>query len=189
MGRWEPNSRGRLQEAALALYAERGFDQTTVAEIAARAGVTERTFYRHFADKREVLFGGSAVLKERILTGVTDAPASARPLDALARGLDAATAMLGEGRRDLSRLRQTVIAANPELRERELAKLADYAAAVSAALRQRGVGEPQATLAADAGMTVLRIALEQWSSGNDDRDLVEVTRDTMANLRVVTADR
>ena len=121
MGRWEPNSRGRLQEAALALYAERGFDQTTVAEIAARAGVTERTFYRHFADKREVLFGGSAVLKERILTGVTDAPASARPLDALARGLDAAAAMLGEGRRDLSRLRQTVIAANPELRERELA--------------------------------------------------------------------
>jgi len=128
MGRWEPNSRGRLQEAALALYAERGFDQTTVAEIAARAGVTERTFYRHFADKREVLFGGSAVLKERIL-------------------------------------------------------------AVSAALRQRGVGEPQATLAADAGMTVLRIALEQWSSGNDDRELVDVTRDTMANLRVVTADR
>ena len=74
MGRWEPDSRGRLQEAALALYSERGFDQTTAAEIAARAGVTERTFFRHFADKREVLFGGSAILKERILAGVVGAP-------------------------------------------------------------------------------------------------------------------
>jgi AcrR family transcriptional regulator len=189
MGRWQPDSRGRLQEAALALYAERGFDQTTVAEIAARAGVTERTFFRHFADKREVLFGGSAVLKERIVAGVTDAPASAGPLDAVARGLAAAAAILGEGRRDLSRLRQTVIAANPELRERELAKLADYAEAVSAALRRRDVGEPQATLVADAGMTVLRIALEQWASGKDDRELDDVVRDTMSNLRVVTADR
>ena len=189
MGRWEPDSRGRLQEAALALYAERGFDQTTVAEIAARAGVTERTFFRHFADKREVLFGGSAVLKERIVAGVTDAPASEGPLDAVSRGLDAAAAMLGEGRRDLSQLRQSVIAANPELRERELTKLADYSAAVSAALRQRGVSEPQATLVADAGMTVLRIALEQWASGKDDRGLDDVMRNTMSNLRVVTADR
>src|SRR3984893_1528138 len=125
MGRWEPDSSGRLQEAALALYAERGFDQTTAAEIAARAGVTERTFFRHFADKREVLFGGSALLKERIVTGVAGAPATARALEAVSQGLDAAATMLGESRRDLSQKRQAVIAANPELRERELAKLAD----------------------------------------------------------------
>jgi len=185
MGRWQPDSRGRLQEAALALFAERGFDQTTAAEIAARAGVTERTFFRHFRDKREVLFGGSALLQERMVEGVTGAPATDGPLDAVARGLDAAAAMLGEFRRDLSRQRHAVIAANPELRERELAKLADYAAAVTTALHQRGVGEPQASLAADAGMTVLRVALERWSSGDDDRDLADVMRDSMAGLRAV----
>ena len=146
MGRWQPDSRGRLQEAALDLYAEKGFDQTTAAQIAARAGLTERTFFRHFADKREVLFGGSALLQERIVAGVAGAPPGSGALDAVASGLDAAAAMLGEFRRDLSRKRQAVIVANPELRERELAKLADYAVVVAAALRQRGVREPRATL-------------------------------------------
>jgi AcrR family transcriptional regulator len=187
MGRWEPNSRGRLQEAGLTLYAAQGFDQTTAAEIAARAGVTERTFFRHFADKREVLFGGSALLQERILAGVAGAPAEDGPLDAVARGLDEAAIMLGEFRRDLSGQRQAVIAANPELRERELAKLADYAAAVAAALRQRGVGEPQATLAAETGMTVLRVSLQRWATGDDHRDLVAIMRGSVAALRAVAA--
>jgi AcrR family transcriptional regulator len=95
MGRWQPDSRGRLQEAALALYSERGFDQTTAAQIAARAGLTERTFFRHFADKREVLFGGSALLKERIVAGVAGAPPKDKPLEAVSRGLAAAADMLG----------------------------------------------------------------------------------------------
>ncbi len=185
MGRWEPDSRGRLQEAALALYSERGFDQTTAAQIAARAGLTERTFFRHFADKREVLFGGSALLRERIVAGVVGAPPGHGPLDSVAGGLDAAAIMLGESRRDLARQRHDVIAANPELRERELAKLADYAASVTEALHQRGVGEPQASLAAEAGMTVLRVAIERWSSGSDDRDLTDVMRDAMTDLRAV----
>jgi AcrR family transcriptional regulator len=188
MGRWQPDSRGRLQEAALALYSERGFDQTTAAQIAARAGLTERTFFRHFADKREVLFGGSALLGERIVAGVAGAPPEAGPLDAVADGLDAAAAMLGEFRRDLSRQRHEVITANPELRERELAKLADYADAVAATLRGRGVGEPQATLAADTGMTVLRVALQRWADGDDGRDLAAVMRDSLAELRSVAAD-
>src|SRR5579863_5931313 len=98
MGRWQPDSRGRLQEAALALFSERGFDQTTTAQIAVRAGLTERTFFRHFADKREVLFGGSAVLQERIVEGVAGAPATDGPLVAVGRGLDAAAGMLGEYR-------------------------------------------------------------------------------------------
>lgn len=185
VGRWQPDSRGRLQEAALVLFAERGFDQTTAAEIAARAGLTERTFFRHFADKREVLFGGSDLLKDRIVSGVSDAPESDGPLDAVARGLDAAAAMLGEFRRDLSRKRQAVIAANPELRERELAKVADYAAAVAAVLRERGIGEPQATIAAEAGATILRVALERWGSADDDRDLATTMRDTIAELKAV----
>ena len=98
MSRWEPNARGRLEQAALELYSERGFDQTTVAEIAQRAGLTERTFFRHFADKREVLFGGSAFLGELMVAAVRDAPAGDGPLDAVTRGLDAAVAMLGEFR-------------------------------------------------------------------------------------------
>jgi AcrR family transcriptional regulator len=187
MGRWQPDSRGRLQEAALTLFAERGFDQTTAAEIAARAGVTERTFFRHFADKREVLFGGSVLLQERIVAGVAGAPEGCGPLDAVARGLDAAAVMLGGFRRDLSRQRHAVIAASPELRERELGKLADYAAAVAAALRQRGVGEPQATLAAEAGMTVLHVAMERWANGDDDRDLAAIMQNSVAELRAVAA--
>jgi AcrR family transcriptional regulator len=187
MGRWQPDSRGRLQEAALALYSERGFDRTTAAQIADRAGVTERTFFRHFADKREVLFGGSAVLQERIVAGVAAAPAADSPLEAVSCGLDAAATVLGEFRRDLSRQRQAVIAANPELRERELAKLADYAAAVATTLVKRGVTEPQATLAAEAGMTVLRVAIQRWAGGEDDRDLAAIMRDSVAELRAVTA--
>jgi AcrR family transcriptional regulator len=185
VGRWEPDSRGRLQEAALELYAERGFDQTTAAQIAARAGLTERTFFRHFADKREVLFGGSAVLQEQIVRGVEEAPAGDSALDAVGRGLQAAASLLGQSRRDLTAKRQEVIAANPELRERELSKLADYAATMAAALGRRGVKSQHATLAAEAGMTVLRVALEQWVS--DDRELTAIIEDSLAQLRAVAA--
>lgn len=189
MGRWEPDSRGRLHEAALALYAERGFDQTTAAEIAAQAGLTERTFFRHFADKREVLFGESALLRERILAGVIGAPPGAGPLDAVAAGLAAAGALLGATRRDLAAQRQTVIAANPELHERELAKLADFALVIGSALRDRGVPEPTATLAAESGMTVLRVAFHRWASdGSDGPDLETLMRDAMADLRRLAAD-
>jgi AcrR family transcriptional regulator len=185
MGRWEPNSRGRLQEAALALFAERGFDQTTAAEIAARAGLTERTFFRHFADKREVLFGGAGLLEERILAGVIGAPVAAGPLEAMSQGLDSAAQMLGETRRDLACHRQAVIAANPELRERELAKLAHYAAAITTALRDRGVNEQQANLAAETGMTVLRLAMQWWATGTDKRELAAIMRDCVADLRTL----
>jgi AcrR family transcriptional regulator len=187
MGRWEPDSRGRLQEAALALFSERGFDQTTAAEIAARAGVTERTFFRHFADKREVLFGGSALLQERIVSGVAGAPAEEAPLEAVARGLDAAAAFLGDARRDLTAQRQAVIASNPELRERELAKLADYATAVAAILRQRGIGALRATFSAEAGMSVLRVAIERWANNDDERSLPVIVEASLAELRAVFA--
>ena len=138
MGRWEPDARGRLEQAALELYGERGFDHTTVAEIAERAGLTERTFFRHFADKREVLFGGAGALQELLVSAVADAPDAAAPIDAVAAALEAAGALLQE-RRELARQRQAVIAANPELQERELIKLASLAAALADALRRRGV--------------------------------------------------
>jgi AcrR family transcriptional regulator len=114
MARWEPDSRGRLEQAALALYGERGFENTTVAEIAARAGLTERTFFRYFADKREVLFWGAGALQELLVSAVASAPDSASPIDAVAAALEAAGALLQE-RREFARQRQSVIAANTEL--------------------------------------------------------------------------
>lgn len=187
MARWKPNAPERLAEAALDLFAARGYEATTVAEIAERAGLTKSTFFRYFADKREVLFGGSALLQERLVAAVAEAPEGCGPLEAVAEGLGAAAALLGEFRRDLSRQRRAVIAANPELRERERAKLADYAAAVAATLRERGVPEPQATLAAEAGMTVLPVALGRWSAGPADCDLPSVVRDVVSELRALIA--
>src|ERR1700759_3032064 len=134
MARWQPDSQSRLEEAALALYGERGVENTTVAEIAARAGLTERTFFRYFADKREVLFGGSGALQELLVDAVAKAPATAPPIAAVAAALDAAGALL-EDRADRARQRHAVIAANTELQERELIKLATLAAALADALR------------------------------------------------------
>src|SRR5271169_2917384 len=97
MGRWKPDARGRLEQAALELYGERGFEQTTVAEIARRAGLTERTFFRHYADKREVLFWGAGQLQELIVSSVASAPDSAAPIDAVAVAIEAAGAAIQEG--------------------------------------------------------------------------------------------
>src|SRR5580658_6002649 len=114
MGRWQPDSRGRLQEAALALYSERGFDQTTAAEIAERAGLTERTFFRHFADKREVLFGGAHALQELMVGAMAEAPPELAPMDTVAASLHAAAGLL-QLRREYAAARYRVISANPEL--------------------------------------------------------------------------
>jgi AcrR family transcriptional regulator len=186
MGRWEPNARGRLERAAMELFVERGFEQTTVAEIAQRAGLTERTFFRHFADKREVLFGGSKGLEELLVQKVTQAPPATRPLDAVADALRAAGALIQE-RGDYPRIRQEVIAANPELQERELIKLAALAAAMAAALRERDVPEPCASLAAEAGIAVFRIAWERWTAEDFQPDLTELITDSFSQLKAVTA--
>src|SRR5689334_7940334 len=170
MSRWEPDARGRLEQAALELFLERGFEQTTVTEIAGRAGLTQRTFFRHFADKREVLFAGSAALQELLVSTLASAPDSAAPIDAVAAAIEAAGARLQE-RRDYSRQRQAVIAANPELQERELIKLASLSAALAGALRQRGVTDPAASLAAEAGIAVFRIAIERWQNETGEPDL------------------
>jgi AcrR family transcriptional regulator len=188
MGRWEPDARGRLEQASLELYVERGFGQTTVAEIATRAGLTERTFFRHFADKREVLFGGAPLLQEFLVSAVAGAPGSAAPIDAIAAALEA-VGVLFEERRDIVRQRQTVIAANAELQERELIKLASLASAVAEALRGRGVTDPAAGLAAEAGMAVFRIAFERWIDDTDQRDLAHHIRESLDELKAVTAGR
>jgi AcrR family transcriptional regulator len=187
MSRWEPDARGRLERAAMELYIERGFEQTTVAEIAARAGLTERTFFRHFADKREVLFWGQGLLQELILGAMAKALESAPPIDAIAVALEAAGAALEE-RREAARQRQAVIVANPELQERELIKLATLSSAMADVLRQRGVTEPAASLAAEAGIAVFRVAFERWVSASD-RDLPHFIRESLDELKAVTAVR
>ncbi len=186
MGRWEPDARGRLAEAAFALYAERGFEQTTVAEIAARAGLTERTFFRHFADKREVLFAGSSDLQDLLVRTLVATPGEMAPIDAVAVALAAVGGLLQE-RREHARRRQSIIAANAELQERELVKLASLATALAERLRDRGVAEPTASLAAEAGIAVFRIAFERWVAGPDERMLTEHISESLCELRVVTA--
>jgi AcrR family transcriptional regulator len=188
MARWEPDSRGRLEQAALALYAERGFENTTVAEIAARAGLTERTFFRHFTDKREVLFWGAAMLEQLAVSAVEAAPESASPIDAITTGLEA-TGPMFEERRDYARRRQRVIDANAELRERELIKLASLASALAGALRRRGVADPAATLTAEAGIAVFKVAFARWVSDGDSRDLPQHIRESLDELQAVTAHR
>jgi AcrR family transcriptional regulator len=188
MGRWEPNARGRLAQAAFALYSERGFEQTTVAEIAKRAGLTERTFFRHFTDKREVLFAGADALKELLVSTVTDAPDSAAPIDAVAAALEAAGAYIQEGG-ELPRQRQAIIAASAELQERELIKLAALASALADALRRRGVEDPAASLTAEAGIAVFRIAFERWINETDKQDLPLLMRESLDELKAVTAGR
>jgi AcrR family transcriptional regulator len=188
MGRWEPNARGRLAKAAMELYAEQGFEQTTVAEIAARAGLTERTFFRHFADKREVLFYGMEMLRERLVRAVADAPASAAPMDAVGAALEAAGAVMQENP-DRVRLRDAIVSGHAELRERELIKLAAFAAAVAGALRDRGVPEPAASLAAETGVAVFKVAFARWISEPGQLDLPGTIRESMAELRGVLADR
>jgi AcrR family transcriptional regulator len=186
MVRWEPDSRARLALAALELYGERGFEHTTVAEIAKRAGLTERTFFRHFADKREVLFAGSAELEELIVSAVVEAPEGLAPIDAAAVGLAAAGAALQE-RRAFARQRQAVIAANAELRERELIKLASLATALADALRRRGVQDPAASLAAEVAIAVFKIAFERWVEETNWRDLPRLIRASLEEISAVAA--
>jgi AcrR family transcriptional regulator len=188
VSRWEPDARGRFEQAALELFAERGFEQTTVVEIAKRAGLTERTFFRHFADKREVLFSGAGALQQLLVSAVSDAPASVAPIDAVAVALEAAGALFQE-RRGLSRERQAVIAANADLRERELIKLASLASALADALRRRGVRDPAASLAAEAGIAVFRIAFERWIDDTNQQDLSRLMRDSLDELKAVAAGK
>jgi AcrR family transcriptional regulator len=185
MPRWEPDSRGRLVEAALALYGERGFDSTTVEEIARRAGLTERTFFRHFADKREVLFAGGSAMEEALVSAVASAPDSVAPLDAVGAGLEAAGALLPD--RETASRRQSVIAANAELRERELIKYASLSAALAGTLRERGLDEPAATLTAELAMAVFRVAFERWIGGADEREFPALVRESLDQVRAVTA--
>ncbi len=188
MVRWEPNARDRLQEAALALFAERGYDDTTVAEIAERAGLTERTFFRHFADKREVLFGGGHELQELVVSGTDNAAETMAPIDAAVAGFEAAgREFFVAERQEFSRRRQAIIVANPELQERELIKLASLSAALTEALRRRGLGDEAATLTAEIASSIFKTAFARWINEADGRDFPRLIREAVEQLKALTA--
>lgn len=186
MGRWVPGAQGRLINAAMHLYSERGYEQTTVAEIAKHAGLTERTFFRYFADKREVLFFGSEILERAVVEAVEAAPADVAPIDAIGAALESVATFFTDGPSH-PRRRQAVIDANPELRERERKKLAALAAAMAAALQRRGAKESTASLAAEMGVAVFKNAFEQWIRDPKERDVVYHVRESLAELKSVSA--
>ena len=167
------------------LYSERGFDSTTVAQIAQAAGLTERTFFRHFADKREVLFWGAEALQDFLVQEVEAAPPSSTPLDALAAAFVQAATVISQQRRDLARRRHAIITANAELQERELVKMSRLAGALAAALGRRGLREPDASLAAEVGVALFKVAFESWVRDTSEKELAQVIRETLANLRAV----
>ena len=173
-------------KAAIELFDEQGYETTTVAEIAERAGLTKRTFFRYFSDKREVLFSGSHELQRLWLEGVGAAPAHATPLAAVVAGLDPVAEMFTE-RHDFARVRTGIIEANPELRERELIKLQNLAGAIKAALVERGVSANAAILAAQAGVTVFHVAFAHWVAQDDPTALGRLMDESLQELRSVTA--
>jgi len=150
-----------LQQAALELFRERGYDQTTAAEIAARAGVTERTFFRHFADKRDILFDREASVQAALTEAIASAPADLAPMQVLLLAFHGMEAIY-EDNRSFSEPRQAIIAVTPALRERELTKIASMIAVLASALEQRGVDAKLSTLAAQVGTAAFNYALMEW---------------------------
>jgi AcrR family transcriptional regulator len=189
MVRWQPGAKERLQGAALELFATRGFEQVTAAEIAQSVGLTERTFFRHFSDKREALFYGQDEFLQAFIDGVAAAPPDASPLEVVAAALRSAAALFPDERRPYSRMRQAVIEVNPPLQERERHKMAGLAATVAGALRARGIGEPAATLAAESGGTVFGIAFAQWIREGEERSLADIAAGVLGELHNLTAGR
>lgn len=183
MGRWEPNARERLERAALALFVEHGYDATTVAEIADRAGLTKSTFFRHFADKREVLFGGQDILADLFSDAIRAAPPSATTSDCLAAALKSAAAAFTPDRHDLAPQRRAVIAANSELQERELLKRARFASAMADALRARGADDTTARLAAEMGVLAFSTAYARWAAPENREPFIEIAHAALRDLQ------
>jgi AcrR family transcriptional regulator len=182
MGRWRPDARERLKQAAVELFAEQGFAATTVPQITARAGLTTRTFFRHFADKREVLFGGEEIpaMATRL---IADAPASLDPAAVIIEGLRTVAETRFEGRREEVRLNRDIIRSDPGLAERDLRKRADLAAAIRAGFISRGVAVTTAALLAESTVTVLYVALDAWLDQDGDRALFEIMLGTLESLQ------
>ncbi|WP_055587398.1 TetR/AcrR family transcriptional regulator [Streptacidiphilus griseoplanus] len=188
MSRWAPDARERLEAAALDLFAENGYEQTTVAQIADRAGLNRATFFRHFADKREVLFGGEDVLADLFADAIRTAPAHATLPQCLRAALEAACAVMTPERRSRAAQRRSVVAANTEAQERGLLKHAKIAGAISAALSERGADELTARLGAEMGMLSFTVAFERWMKANDDEPFPPFAHAALSDLQTRAAN-
>lgn len=182
MARWTPHADERLIRAAITLFDHQGYEATTVADIASSAGLTKRTFFRYFSDKREVLFSGAQELELLWVRGVTQAPDGAGPVAAVEAGLDAVAEMFAE-RHPFAQVRARIIAANPELQERELIKLEGLASAGAAALERRGVSANAAALAAQTAVQIFHVAFAHWIAQDDPTALRRLMHEAMEELR------
>ncbi|WP_371601773.1 TetR/AcrR family transcriptional regulator [Streptomyces sp. NBC_01220] len=189
MARWQPGAAQRLVVAAVDLFTEQGYDATTVTQIAERAGVTKSTFFRHFSDKRELLVAGQETLSRLLADGITEAPANASPLQAVAAGLERASSAMGPTNRELGPSLKAAVAASTELQERDALKSVGLAAAMTAALIARGVPESTAHLAGELGVLAFKRGYAQWSeSDRDDTEgLAPHALAALEDLRVATA--
>jgi AcrR family transcriptional regulator len=189
MARWEPGARERLVVAAVDLFTEQGYDATTVAQIAERAGVTKSTLFRYFPDKREILVAGQETLSRLLTEGIAEAPAGSTPLESVALGLERVSAAMGQMNRDLGPRMKAAIAASAELRERDALKSVGLAEAMSAALVTRGVSEPTAQLAAELGVLAFKRGYVQWSieDREAEHDLAHYTLAALDQLRAASA--
>ena len=189
MARWEPGARDRLVVAAVDLFTEQGYDATTVAEIAERAGVTKSTFFRHFPDKRELLVAGQDMLGRLLAEGIAEAPEGAGPLAAVAAGLERASSAMGPQNRELGARLKAAIAASGELQERDALKSVSLAAAMTSALTARAVPDPTAHLAAEMGVLAFKRGYAAWSEGDraEDDDLAPYALAALDELRAASA--
>ncbi|GMA24948.1 TetR family transcriptional regulator [Luteimicrobium album] len=187
MPRWEPDARERLVVAALHLFNEQGYDETTVAQIVERAGLTRSTFFRHFPDKRDVLAAGQETLSRLLVEGIASAPDDAGPLDAVQAGLLSAAQAMGPANRAFGPQLQAVIAASAELQQRDQLKRVGLAAAAADALRTRGVDRRTADLAAELGMLAFKEAYATWVAADDEQDFGTLATEALEELRVAAA--
>lgn len=188
MGRWEPGARERLVVGAVDLFNEQGYDATTVAQIAERAGVTRSTFFRHFSDKRELLVAGQETLSALLAEGIAEAPPAATPLDAVAAGLERASTAMGPENRDLGPRIRAAVAASAELQERDALKNVGMAAAMTTALVARGVPGPVARVASELGVLAFKEGFARWSEGDRDAadSLAQRSLEALVELRAAT---
>ncbi|TDW91156.1 TetR family transcriptional regulator [Kribbella sp. VKM Ac-2566] len=187
MARWQPGARDRLVLAAVDLFADQGYDATTVAQIAERAGVTKSTFFRHFPDKRELLVAGQETLCRLLVEGITTAPDSATPLEAVAGGLERASNEMGPMNRELAPRLKAAIAASTELQQRDALKTVGLAKAMTDALKSRGVSDPIAHLAAELGVLAFKQGYATWTAlEQDEAGLAPHTLAALEELRAAT---
>lgn len=187
MARWEPGAHERLQSAALELFAERGFAETSVPQITARAGLTTRTFFRHFSDKREVLFADEPDVPALALRMIAAAPEFDNPLDVIAAGLDAVAAAQFSAGVQALRVRRAVVESDEGLRERELSKMSALSVAIREGFEARGVDALTAAVTAGLTTTVFSVSLDRWINGPDDVALTDLLHETFAALRALVA--